>query len=124
MRLKRYNKSQGAFTRVELLFALVSVSLLGALGLSVLGGTAARSDLAVCANNLRQVGRAFHMWASDHGGENPWWTSYGDGGSYVRAGGPPPPGGVLNVPGFGPVPAAVRNNAWMQFAFINQELQT
>jgi type II secretory pathway pseudopilin PulG len=124
MHLKECIRSREAFTRVELLIVLIAVGLLGAVGLSGLAGTADRSDLVVCANNLRQVGRAFHMWASDHGGENPWWTSYSDGGSYVSAGGPPPPGGIINVPGFGPAPAAVRGNAWVQFGFINQELQT
>ena len=92
---------------------LAGVGLLGSLGLSVLANTGERSDLVVCGNNLRQVGRAFHMWASDHGGENPWWTSYADGGSYVPFG-PPPPGGVINVPGYGSAPAALRANAWVQ----------
>ena len=123
MQRKLRIRSRQAFTRVELLIALASVGLLGTVGISVLASSAIRNDSAVCANNLRQVGRAFHMWASDHGGENPWWTSYTDGGSYVRPGGPPPPGGILNVPGMGPVPAALRGNAWVHFAYIGPELR-
>ena len=104
--------------------ALTSVALLGAVGFSALANANTRSDLAVCASNLRQVGRAFHMWASDHGGENPWWVSFSDGGSYIKPGGPQPPGGVFNVPNAGPLSVNLRNNPWLQFAFINQELRT
>jgi hypothetical protein len=31
---------------------------------------------------------------------------------------------VINVPGAGPLPSALHNNAWFQFAFISQELPT
>jgi hypothetical protein len=88
-----------AFTRLELLAVLATIG----------------------ANNLRQVGRAFHMWASDHGGENPWWTHYNNGGSYIPVNSPPP--NVYNVPGAGAVPVAVRNQAWLQFGFISEELR-
>ena len=114
---------QSGFTRIELAAVLAAVSLIGAMGLTVLGDNRERSERVVCANNLHQVGRAFHMWASDHGGENPFWTSYRDGGSLIRSGDPLPPGGVFTIPG---VPgiwlASLRNTAWLQFAFINQEL--
>ena len=117
-------KTNEGFTRIELLAVLAAIGLLSALGVSVLASTAVRNDIAVCANNLRQVGRAFRMWASDHGGENPWTVSYTDGGCYIRPSGPLPPGGILNVPGAGPVPAGARNNAWFHFAFVSQELRT
>ena len=111
-----------AYTRGDLLAVLGAVGLLGTIGLSGLASSAVRSDSAVCGNNLRQVGRAFNMWTSDHGGENPWWVSYIDGGSYVRPGTPVPP--MIDVPGAGPLPSALHANAWFQFAFISQELTT
>src|SRR5688500_17746976 len=116
------NKSSDAFTRIELLIVLTSVVLLGTVGLSVLGNTAARNATVVCANNLRQVGRAFNMWASDYGGENPWWVHHTEGGSYVRFNEPPPP--TINVPGAGPRPSALRINPWFHFGFVSQELRT
>jgi len=119
-----HKKDTKAFTRVELLIVLATVGLLGSLALSVLGSSATRSDLAVCANNLRQVGRAFHMWASDHGGENPWWTPHSSGGAYIKANDPPPPNNTLIVPGMGPSPASLRGYAWFQFSFISEELRT
>ena len=109
---------------MELLAVLTSLALLGSVGFSVLANSATRSDLAVCANNLRQVGRAFHMWASDHGGENPWWTHYNSGGSHIPTGGPLPPGNVYHIPGLGTYPITLRNNAWLQFGFIHEELRT
>ena len=117
-------KRHKAFTRIELLAVLAAIGLLSTLGLSVLANTSARSDLAVCANNLRQVGRAFHLWASDHGGENPWWTHYNSGGSHIPTGGSSPPGNVYHIPGLGTYPTALRNNAWLQFGFIHEELRT
>ncbi|HKQ36618.1 MAG TPA: hypothetical protein VJ063_00995 [Verrucomicrobiae bacterium] len=117
-------KTQRGFTRVEVAIVLASVTLIGATGFTVLGDTRERSERVVCANNLRQIGRAFNMWASDHGGENPFWTHYEDGGTYFPSGGTPPPGSVYNIPGIGRLPAALRNNAWFHFAVINQELRT
>ena len=116
-------KETSAYSRLDLLVAIATIALIGMVGLSVLGSSAVRSDSAVCANNLRQIGRAFNMWASDHGGQNPWWVHYNEGGSFIPFNGPPPPGGLLNVPGIGPVPAALRNNSWLQMAYIGPELQ-
>ncbi|HKQ39521.1 MAG TPA: hypothetical protein VJ063_15700, partial [Verrucomicrobiae bacterium] len=122
MRLKQTDNHSAGFSRADLLICLAAVALLGTVAISVPGTSMERSDSAICANNLRQIGRAFQMWASDHGGQNPWWVHYNDGGSFI--GGQPPPGNLLNVPGLGPSPAALRNNTWVQFAYVGQELQT
>lgn len=107
-----------------MLIVLATVGLLGSLALSVLGSGATRSDLAVCANNLRQVGRAFHMWSSEHGGNNLWWTSVYDGGLFVPSNEGLPPNATVFIPGLGAVPLSLRNNAWFQFAPITSQLQT
>ena len=122
--MKARNGGAEGFTRFELLVVLLAIALLSTIGISVLANSAIRSDLAVCANNLRQIGRAFHMWASDHGGENPWWTHYSNGGSHISGGGPSPPGNVYHIPGLGTYPVNLRNNAWLQFGFIHEELRT
>jgi hypothetical protein len=124
MGIQASTSTRRGFTRIELAIVIASITFLGAMGARVLGDNRERSERVLCANNLRQVGRAFHMWASDHGGENPFWTHYRDGGSYFASGTPPPPGNFYTIPGVGAFPAAVRNNAWLQFAFINQELRT
>jgi hypothetical protein len=124
MEIQSQTKAQCAFTRIELAIVLACVTLISAMGLTVLGDNRERSERVLCANNLRQIGRAFHMWASDHGGENPFWTHYNDGGSYFQAGSSPPFGNLYNIPGIGRLPAGLRNNAWFQFLFINQELGT
>ena len=122
MHLRYYERHPAAFTRVELIVMLASIALLGTVGISVLANSAVRNDSAVCANNLRQVGRAFHMWASDHGGEHPWWTGYTDGGGYIGFNEPVPP--TINVPGAGPLPSPLRINPWFHFGFVSQELRT
>ena len=124
MKIQSQKKSHFGFTRIELAVALACVTLISTMGITVLGDNRERSERVLCANNLRQIGRAFHMWVSDHGGENPWWTPYRDGGSLISNTDPGPPGNMFNVPGIGPMLATVRNNAWFQFAFINQELRT
>lgn len=124
MRLKRCIEAKRAFTGIELVVVLLTTVLLSAVALSVLGNTAVRSDLGVCSNNLRQIGRAFDMWASDHGGENPWWTPYSSGGGYFAASGPPPPGNTVIIPGAGSVSVALRNNTWYHFGFVGEELRT
>src|SRR4051812_30475304 len=74
--IQSHNKTQRGFTRTELAAVLASVTLMGAMGVTVLGDNRERSERIVCGNNLRQIGRAYNMWASDHGGENPFWTHY------------------------------------------------
>jgi len=124
MRLKVCNKAKHGFTRLELVVVLLTITLLGTVAFSVLGNTFTRTDLAVCSNNLRQIGRAFQMWASDHGGENPWWTPYTSGGSFIPPGGPLPPGNSITIPGAGLLPVTLRNQVWFQFGFIGEELRT
>ena len=121
---KSPHKTRRGFTRIDLTIVLACVTLISAMGLSVLGDNRERSERVVCVNNLRQIGRAYNMWANDHGGENPFWTHYNNGGAFYPASSPPPPSGVYNIPGVGMLPATLRNNAWFQFLFINQELRT
>lgn len=124
MGIQSQTKTQHGFSRIELAIVVACVTLIGAMGRTVLGDNRERSERVVCANNLRQVGRAFNMWASDHGGENPFWTHYTEGGTYFAIVSVPPPGSVYNLPGISPLPISLRNNAWFHFAVINQELRT
>lgn len=100
---------------------VASAGLLSVFAVSVAGSAVWHNNLILCANNLRQVGRGFNIWASDHQGENPWWVPYTEGGSLIPPNQPTP--ALINVPGLGPAPALLRQNAWVQFAFISQELR-
>ena len=98
------------------------VSLLIAVGIAGGASTRDRSERAVCMSNLRHIGRAFNMWASDHGDENPFIVNYADGGTRVGSITSP----VMVVPGMQGVvyPFGLRNNVFIQFLWIHRELQT
>jgi len=118
-RFSRRKAKADGFSRCDLLIAVACVLVLGVFGLSVSGNTRDRSERAICVNNLRQIGRAYNLWASDHGDENPFTVRISEGG----LGGSRPPS-VLVLPGIGQYPSNLRNMAWLQFLWIYQELQT
>lgn len=97
------DRLESAFTFVELLAVLGIVALLLAVAMPLLASNRSSSDRAVCQSNLRQIGRAFNMWADDHGGRYPYET-------------PGAEGGVSDHP--------IANNAWYQFLAIRAELVT
>src|SRR3954468_14533384 len=65
-----------AFCRTDVLFCVFGVSLLFAMAASLCASSKSESQRAICFNNLRQIGRAFHVWGSDHDDRLPWQVSY------------------------------------------------
>src|SRR6185503_7422121 len=59
-------ESAQAFTRIELLALLAGLVFVAMIALPVLANTNPGSQRLTCANNLRQIGQAFLMWANDH----------------------------------------------------------
>jgi hypothetical protein len=112
------NTISAAFTRLDLLILAGSIGLISLLAISVGANTRDRSERAVCLNNLRQIGRAFHLWAADHEGRTPSITPYKDGGLAN-----PPPNGVT-LPNVGTFPSSVQQNGWFQFVWMYRELET
>jgi len=55
-----------AFTLTELLVVIVIVGILSVLLLATIKNSRAGVRRAECANNLRQIGLAFHMYLEDH----------------------------------------------------------
>jgi hypothetical protein len=107
-----------AFTRIELAAVITAVGGLILLGLPVLGNNRIRSERLNCWNNLRQIGRAFHVWAAEHENENPWMIPIAAGGLYGNN------EATVTVPGVGLYPRGYADNAWFQFLWINRELGT
>ena len=94
-----------AFTRLDLLAALVVLALLAAVVRPALAGLHPRSGIAVCSNNLRQIGRAIELWSNDRGGARPWNVSKADGGTRGQASG-------------------LTSQAWFQYLCMSNELAT
>lgn len=62
-----------AFTLIEVLAVIAVVGILVALLLPVLGKMRERAAEAKCMSNLRQIGAAMNLFASDNDGYYPFW---------------------------------------------------
>ena len=98
---RRLRASQAAFTRLDLIAVLLVLSLCAAVVLPALASSRPRSLRVMCANNLRQIGNAFHLWGNDHGDVPPYAVSVADGGTRLH-------------------PLAV--NPWLHFSWVSNEL--
>jgi len=74
----RLNK---AFTLIELLLVIVVLAMVALLMLLYFSHRVARAPKINCANNLRQVGLAFRVWALDHNEKYPMQVSITNHGS-------------------------------------------
>jgi prepilin-type processing-associated H-X9-DG protein len=74
-------RTGAAFSRLEALVIVISVFLLGTLALPLFGATHARSRLAQCFNNLRQIGAGFHGVSMQMQDRTPWHLQTSDGGT-------------------------------------------
>ena len=93
-----------AFSRLELVVCLAVITVLFVILLPLLAQTQPRSQLAICMNNLRQIGRGMLNWDTDHGAADPWRVAASD--------------GTRNHP------SGLQNNIWFQFLWLSNELRT
>ena len=66
--LDQTSRPEAAFTLIELLVVIAIIALLAALLLPTLGRSKAKAEGLACANNLKQLAVAWHLYADDNEG--------------------------------------------------------
>ena len=79
--LMKAKSARRGFTLIELLVVIAIIAILAAIILPVLANSKHKARRAQCASQLKQIGTALRIWASDNEGHFPWTVSVDEGGA-------------------------------------------
>jgi len=70
--IRTWERGVRSFTLVELLVVVAILGLLAGLGIPAINGSMVKARSSECVNNLRQIGTAMNLFASENNGNLPW----------------------------------------------------
>ena len=78
--LRSGRQDHSALTLIELMMVVAALVIMAIMFMPAMVGNKARPERINCANNLKQVGISYRLWAGDNGGKSPMQVPATNGG--------------------------------------------